>query len=231
MKNKLVIVTSLCLLVQAPAWAEEAKDSIEPQPANNNGSFYGSLAGGVAFFHNGNVDVANNPSGDADFEFETGSSFSLRVGYDFGSLRVEGEFGHSQADISSLDTDTGSVSVDSQYSNNGFMANALWDFDFKPFVVSAGFGVGASMVKFDQMDNSGFIAVAKCEDTVFSGQLILSASYNLNKNTSFGINYRYLMTSDLSDSGYVDTGGSGQSDIDFDGVNASMLELFVTYKF
>lgn len=204
----------------------------EPAPEqNNNGSFYGSLFGGVAFFQDGRADVKNNPSGAADFEFETGSSFGLCLGYDFGSFRLEGEINHAQADISMLDTDTGSVSVDSGFSSNGFMANALWDFDFKPFVVSAGLGVGAGMVKFDQMDNSGFIAVSECEETVFSGQLILSASYNLNEKTSLGLSYRYLMTSGLSDSGFVDTGGSGKSDIDFDGVNASMLELFVTYKF
>lgn len=232
MKNKLVIVTSFCLLVQAPAWAEEAKDSIELQPAeNNNGSFYGSLAGGVAFFQDGNVDVANNPSGDADFEFDTGSSFSLRVGYDFGSLRLEGEFNHSQADVSSLETNTGSVSVDSQFSNNGLMANAYWDFDFKPFVFSAGVGIGASNIKYDEMENSGFIAVAESEDTVFTGQLILSAAYNLSEKASVGLNYRYQMISDLSDNGYVDTGGAGKSDIDFDSTNVSVLELFFSYRF
>lgn len=232
MKNKLVIVTSLGMLIPSTVWSQEAKDMIEPAPVSiNNGSFYGSLAGGVAFFQDGNVDVANNPSGDADFEFDTGSSFSLRLGYDFGSLRLEGEYNHLQADVSSLETNTGSVSVDSQFSNNGLMANAFWDFDFKPFVFSAGLGIGASKIKYDEMENSGFIAVAESEDTVFTGQLILSAAYSLNEKTSVGLSYRYQMISDLSDNGDVDTGGAGKSDIDFDNTNVSVLELFLSYRF
>lgn len=232
MKNKLVIVSCLCMLVQSTVRGQEAKDIIGPAPYPiNNGSFYGSLAGGVAFFQDGNVDVKSNRSGAADFEFDTGSSVSLRVGYDFGSFRLEGEFNHSQADISALETDTGSVSVGSQFSNNGLMANALWDFDLQPFVFSAGVGIGASQIKYDEMGNSGFIAVAECDEMVFSGQLILSAAYNLNENASFGINYRYQMMSDLNDSGYVDTGGAGKSDIDFDATDVSVLELFFTYRF
>lgn len=228
MKSTTLLASSLILLSQSAVMAGYEEAGVQKQ--KNNGSFYGSLFGGVAFFQDGRVDVKNNPSGASDFEFDTGSSIGLRVGYDFGALRVEGEFSHSQADISTLDTNPGSVSVNSQYSNNGLMVNALWDFDFKPFVLSAGFGVGAGMVKYDQMANGGFIAVAESEDTVFSGQLILSATYSLNENTALGINYRYLMTSGVSDSGYVTT-GNAPSSIDFDGVDASMLELFLTYKF
>lgn len=232
MKNKFVIVTSLCIFAQSSVWGQDSKDMIEPAPVSmNNGSFYGSLAGGVAFFQDGNVDVKKTPSGDADFEFDTGSSFSLRLGYDFGSLRLEAEYNHVQADVTSLSTDTGSVSVDSEFSGDSFMANALWDFDFKSFVFSAGVGIGASKTKYDEMENSGFVAVAESEATVLSGQLILSAAYNINEKASLGISYRYLMMSDLNDSGYVDTGGAGKSDIDFDATDASVVELFFSYRF
>ena len=81
------------------------------------------------------------------------------------------------------------------------------------------------------MENSGFIAVAESEDTVFTGQLILSAAYSLNEKTSVGLSYRYQMISDLSDNGDVDTGGAGKSDIDFDNTNVSVLELFLSYRF
>lgn len=201
------------------------------QPWYNNGSFYASLSGGVAVFGDGSVDVAKNESGSADFDFDTGTAFALRVGHDFGTFRFEGEFSHTQADISSLDTSTGSVSVGSQFTGYGFMANALWDFDYKPFVFSAGFGLGASSIKIDEMGDSEFIAVAESEDTVFSGQLILGVSYQLNEKTSVGMNYRYLMVSDLDDNGYVDTGLTGASDISFDSFDASIFELFVTWRF
>jgi opacity protein-like surface antigen len=111
------------------------------------------------------------------------------------------------------------------------MANALWDFDYKPFVFSAGFGLGASSIKIDEMGDSEFIAVAEREDTVFSGQLILGVSYQLNEKTSVGMNYRYLMVSDLDDNGFVAIKEGGSSDISFDSFDASIFELFVTWRF
>mgnify|MGYP003836607507 CR=1 FL=1 len=197
----------------------------------NNGSFYGSLAAGFALFQDGTVDVKNNPSGDAELEMDTGYSCDLRLGYDFGSFRVEGDLFRIQADVSSLETGTGDVSVNSEYSSYGLMVNGLWDFDLKPFVVSAGLGLGFSNSKFDQMANSGFIAVAESEQTVFTGQFILSASYNLSENASVGVGYRYQIASGFDDSGYVDTLGGGESDISFDPVNASIFEVMFTYRF
>lgn len=232
MKTKLVIATSLCLLVQSSVWGQYSKDVIDPAPYPiNNGSFYGSIAGGAAFVQDGRVKVKENLSGASDFEYDTGSSISLRAGYDFGSWRLEGEFNHTQADVSSLDLSGGSVGVDSEFSSNAFMANALWDFEFERFVFSAGVGVGFSKVKFDEMKSFGFVAVAESEDTVFSAQLILGAAYNLSERASVGINYRYQMISDVSDSGDVDTSIFGKSDIDFDSTDISVLELFFTYRF
>jgi opacity protein-like surface antigen len=232
MKNKLAFASFVILASQAAAFAGELEAPVAAGPRwYQNGSFYTSLSGGAAIFSDGTVDVVNNPSGKADFEFDTGSSFALRVGHDFGALRVEGEFSYTQAEISALETSTGSVSVGSDLAAYGFMANALWDIDFKPFTFSAGFGVGATKVKVDAMENSGFIAVAESGDTVFSAQLILGLSYQLNERTSVGLNYRYLMISDFDDNGYVDTGGAGPSDISFDNMNASIVELFVSWRF
>lgn len=232
MNSKLAIASSLVLTSLSPAMAGELGESAQSaQPWYQNGSFYASLSGGVAVFGDGNVDVANNPSGAADFDIDAGTAFALRAGHDFGSLRLEGEFSYTQADISALNTNTGSVSVGSEFTGYGFMANALWDFDYKPFVFSVGFGLGASSIKIDEMSNSGFIAVAESEDTVFSGQLILGVNYQLNERTLVGMNYRYLMISDFDDNGYVDTGVAGPSDISYDNFNASVFELIVTWRF
>lgn len=221
---------SLCILSgQSPLMAEEV---VEPaKPWYNNGSFYGSLAGGVAIFGDGNVNVANNPSGAADFEFDTGAAFAMRLGHDFGFLRVEGEFNFTQADVSSLDTVTGAVSVGSQFTGYGFMANALWDHEYESFVFSAGAGIGFTRIQIDEMSNAGFIAVAESSDTVFSGQLILGVRYQLNEDTAVGMNFRYLMASELDDNGYVNSGPVGQSDISFDNFKASIFEVFVTWRF
>jgi len=204
---------------------------IQQSAVGSAGSFYGSLAGGVALFGDGRVDVSSNPSGASDFEFDTGLSAALRLGYDFGSLRLEGEISQIQADISNLDTVTGPVSVGSEYTSLGFMINGLWDFDFQPFVFSAGLGLGVSNSKFDEMSNAGFVAVAESEETVFAAQLILSAAYHLSENTSMGISYRYQMISDVNDQGFVDTELVSPSDMSFDNIDVSIFELFFTYEF
>ena len=227
MKTTTALVSSFVLVCQATVTAEDAS----VKPWYQNGSFYASLSGGVAVFGDGNVDVDNNPSGAADFDIDTGSSFAMRLGHDFGTFRIEGEFSYSQADISSLDTPTGGVDVNSEFTGYGFMANALWDFDFKPFILSAGAGIGFSNVEYDTMSNAGFIAVADSSDTVFSGQLILGVGYQLNENATLGLNYRYVMVSGVDDKGYVDTGVGGQSDISFDDLDASIFELFFTWRF
>ena len=235
MKIKTALVCSLVLACHASVMAgETAKPWYQNDSFGSfykNASFYTSLSGGVAVFGDGNVDVSNNPSGSADFDIDTGSAFALRLGSDFGSLRIEGEFSYTQADISSLDTPTGGVDVDSQLTSYGFMANALWDFDFKPFTISAGAGLGLSNVEYDRMSNSGFTAVADSSDTVFSSQLILGVGYQLNENATIGLNYRYLMISGVDDSGNVDTGIGGDSDISFDDLDASIVELFVSWRF
>jgi opacity protein-like surface antigen len=231
MKSNLAFASSLVLANLSPVMAGELQqDAQSGQPWYQNGFFYSSLAAGVAVFGDGNVDVKNSPSGSADFDMDTGTAFAFRLGHDFGAFRLEGEFSHTQSDISSLDTSTGSISVDSQFTGYGFMANALWDFDLKPWVFSAGFGLGASRVEIDEMESAGFTAVSKSEETVFSGQFILGASYQLNERTSLGINYRYLMVSGLDDKGNVGTDLSGFSDISFDRFDASIFELFVTWR-
>jgi opacity protein-like surface antigen len=229
MKTKSILVIPLILACHSAVIAGQDSDSA--QSWYQNGSFYTSLSGGVAFLGEGNVDVDKNPSGSADFDIDDGSAFAIALGHDFGSLRVEGQFNYTQADISSLSTNTGSIDIDSQFTSYGFMANALWDFDFKPFTVSAGGGIGFSSIEYDSMSNSGFTAVADCSDTVFTSQLIFGVGYQLSENATVGVNYRYLMVGGVDDSGDVDTGVGGESDISFDSVDASILEIFFSWRF
>ena len=64
MKTKTIIVYSFVLACHSAVTAQEA----DAKPWYQNGSFYGSLAGGVAVFGDGTVNVKNNYSGDADFD-------------------------------------------------------------------------------------------------------------------------------------------------------------------
>ena len=190
-----------------------------------------SAAAGVALFGDGAVNVRNNNSGADDFDFDTGYSLALRAGHSFGPLRLEGEFNYVDADIDTIESMTGPISVDSNLTTIGLMGNALWDFDFKPFTFTVGAGIGFAHLSYDEMTDQGNVLVADSSDTVFASQLILGVSYDINPNTKVGLNYRYVMMGGVDDSGDVDTDMADSSDISFDNIGASIFELSVTYKF
>lgn len=214
MNKKLILVSSLSILSVLSLSAQE-----------NEGAFYASVFGGLALIEDGTVTVSSAGSGDADFEIDYGYSAGLRLGYDFGSFRVEGEFSQMEADIDKLD----GVDVASEISSYGFMLNALLDFDFDPIALSVGVGAGASKVEIDEMSNSGLTIVSESEDTVLSYQAMIRANYSVCENGVIGLSYRYLMTSDFDDDGDVVTGPN--SDMDFDGIGVSLIEVFFTYEF
>ena len=220
MNKKLILVCSLCLLALVPLSAKE-----------NDQGWYGSIYGGIALFGDGEVDVKRNDSGSAEVEIDDGYVAGLRVGYDLGKFRLEGEYAYMQADIGELKSTTGDIDVDSEVRSNALMLNGVFDFDFDRFVLSAGVGVGISSVKFGEMVSDGFIAVSEISGTVFSGQGILEARYLINDTASIGLDYRYFATGGLSDEGYVDTEGGGMSDIEYDGLGVSRIELFFTFRF
>jgi opacity protein-like surface antigen len=195
--------------------------------------FYGSAFGGAAIFNDGSVDVSTNTSGAADFEIEAGLSLGLRLGYDFGTFRVEGEYTYASGDIESLETSTGDVSVDSDITSNAVMLNALVDFDLSSSVLlSAGVGIGASNVQYGSVEIGGSTVVDAVDETVFSYQGIIRASYLLSENATLGVSYRYLVTDDVSGSGGVITSSPDQrSEIDFDSVGVSLFEIFFSYEF
>lgn len=234
---KPITVASLLALASfSPLMAQEAKKPWDitqwnVYPFNQPGSFYIALGGGAALFGDGSVDVIDNKSGSADFDLDTGYSFALRAGHSFGPLRLEGEFNYLDADISSIDSLTGPISVNSSLTSVGLMGNVLWDFDFEPFTVSVGGGIGFSNLSYDEMSDQGNILVADGSDTVFMSQFIIGVGYDLNESTKIGLNYRYMMMSGFNDSGKVDTNDLDSSDISFDDIGASILELSVTWKF
>ncbi|PXA05119.1 hypothetical protein DDZ13_03925 [Coraliomargarita sinensis] len=208
----------------------------EESAATSEGAFYGNVFGGFAVFGDGSVDVAANPSGETDFEIESGYSAGLLLGYDFGTFRLEGEFSHITGDIDTLELDTGDADVDSDFESNSLMINGLFDFDFDniPLTLSLGAGIGASKVEYSSMvDVNDFTLVDDIDETVLIYQGIIRGSYALNERASLGLSYRYVVTEDTSSSGTVDTGATttADSDIEFDSVGVSLFEIFFSYDF
>lgn len=233
---KIITVASLLALANlSPLMAQEAKKTWDitqwnVYPWNQPGSFYIASSGGAAFFSDGAVDVNNNKSGADDLDLDTGYSFALRAGHSFGPLRMEAEFDYIEADITAIDSFTGPISVNSNLTSIGFMGNALWDFDLKPFTLSVGAGIGFTQLSYDEMTDQGNILVAKSSDTVFASQFIIGLGYKLNENTNVSLNYRHMVMSGFDDRGKVDTNNLDTSDINFDDIGTSILELGITWK-
>lgn len=233
---KIITVASLLALANfSPLMAQEAKkwdiNPMDVYPLNQPGSFYIALGGGAAFFGDGSVDVNNNASGADDLDLDTGYSFAIRAGHSFGPLRLEAEFNYIEANISAIDSLTGPISVNSDLTSVAFMGNVLWDFDFQPFTLSVGAGIGFTNLSYDEMTDQGNILVADSSDTVFASQFIIGLGYKLNENTNVSLNYRYVMMAGFDDRGKVDTNDLDSSDINFDNIGTSILEVAVTWKF
>lgn len=226
--NKYIFALIPAILASNFAAAEE-------QSSQEATGLYGNIFGGFATFDDGSVDVSANPSGESDFEIESGYSAGLLLGYDFGKFRVEGEFSYITGDIDELELDTGDADVSSEFESSSLMINGLVDFEFDsmPITLSLGGGVGASKVEYGSMvDVLGFVLVDDVDETVFMYQGIIRGSYAFSENASLGLSYRYVVTDDVSSDGNVDTGSSSTStDIDFDSVGISLFEVFFSYDF
>lgn len=223
-KTQLLPLVALATLTIAHAQETKA-------PWYQEGGFYATLGTGVAFFNEGSVNVLQNDSGAASFDIDASASLSLRLGHEFGPLRIEGEMHYIDATVSELDSDTGPIIVDSGLTTFGFMANAIWDFDLKPFTVSVGAGMGFNRTEYDAMIDRGNVLVSDSSSTVFANQIMLSASYPINDHASVGLSYRYIMLQGFDDRGKVDTNTLDTSDIDFDNLDGSVIEAFITWQF
>lgn len=223
--NKLILSFLSIVAVCHLSMAEEV---------SSNPGFYGDIFGGAAVFQDGEVNVITTASqAEREFEIDTGYSTGLRLGYDFGSFRVEGEYTYAAGDISSLEASPNSVSVSSEYTSHSLMLNGLIDYDLSPFLISAGVGLGASNVEYGKMSVSGLTAVDDVDGSVFSYQGILRASYQVSERALIGFSYRYVVNEGLDDSGSIDTSTTTtvSSDFKYKEVGISLFEIFFSYDF
>lgn len=221
----------VCCMANAEELSQSAELSESLEPTVSTG-FYGSVFAGIAIFGDGTVDVQENTSGEADFEINDGLSGGLRLGYDFGQFRLEGEYTRTFGDIEELETSTGAVEVNSEFVGNSLLINGLIDIELDAVLLSLGAGVGVIHSSYDIMQNGDIVAVDDSSETVLGYQGIIRASYSLSEDASVGVAYRYFSTADVSDSGLVHTNvPDSPSQIGFDGVAMSIFEIFISYDF
>lgn len=234
--RKLFLLATASLVVAAPAYARD-------------GQVYIGIEGGILFPRNQSGDVLVDytttqtpgtpaaPGGPADvrasnvigIDYRRGYDVDALLGYDFGPIRLEGEFGYKRAKLDSFTIDGGFVSslntalnrpsavpdpgapgvraltatdftLDGRATIYSGMANALLDLGNEDGLsFYAGGGAGRARVKF-----------GGARDDAWAYQLIAGVRYAISDNLDFGVKYRYFQTErlDLTDGSAVNLVGN-----------------------
>lgn len=158
-------------------------------------NWYVSGAGGATWFES-----ADSRAGGSSLEtsFETGYALLGAAGRQFGNgFRAEGEFGYRNAATDKTQLNSGpEFNTDGSVSALSFMANGYYDFDvgmkIKPYI---GGGIGGARVSANDIRINGTQLVDD-SDVVFAYQAIGGLGYDLTRNLTAFVEYRYFATLD-----------------------------------
>lgn len=147
---------------------------------------YVSASGGLSVFHDNDAEIAGVAS-NASVSYKTGYGFNAAAGYRMNDFRLEAEFGYKKADLKNITHPliTGTF-INSDQTVMSYMLNGYYDINldvpsFTPFV-GAGLGLLNGEVNLNGI---------KRDDNVLGFQFTAGGSYNINKNVSLDLYYRY----------------------------------------
>lgn len=193
-------------------------------PSSLKEGFYFSATGGLSF--NADADFDSDAGGSyggfgvsglsSEADYDEGYLFGGALGYDFGKIRVETELFYRENDFDEFedvtangvtingnamgDVNIGDYSADGDISALSCMLNGYYDFETStPLTPYVGAGVG-----FTQLDvNSASVNVdgeslelVNDDDTVLSYQVSAGFGYDVTRNTTIDVGYRYFATED-----------------------------------
>ena len=136
-----------------------------------------------------------------DVEFETGFAFEAAIGYAFNKyLSTDFEFGFISAGIDSVPGFF--VNDYTVLYNAPFLANITLSYPIPRTIVTPYIGAGAggsvSVFDTDGFGNSTDAVFGDDSDVVFAWQVFAGLRFELNKQASLGIGYKYFSTEDSS---------------------------------
>jgi len=130
-----------------------------------------------------------------DHSFNDGFNVGARLGYQFGPLRLEGEY--SFRENTSNATVLGSK-VSGTLSSNTVMFNGIYDFSVG-WPVTPHIGLGLGGASLDGNFNSPTLGYrSRTSDVVFAYQAIAGVRYPMAPNLALDLDYRYRGTSDVN---------------------------------
>jgi len=162
-------------------------------PAFAAGPYVGA-EGGAVFLQKSTVSQSGFP--DFDLKTKTGFGLGLVGGFDFGTYRLEGEFAYRRNNNKEVTSGGLTGTIGGDFSTMALMVNGYYDFKtVSPTVYPyLGAGIGAARDSLKATDDVG---VTQVDDSkiVFAYQLAAGVAYNVTKELTLDLGYKYFATS------------------------------------
>jgi len=146
-----------------------------PLNAEEKGTY---LIGSIGYGQMSDIDIAENLGG-GDFEFDSGFSGELGIGYDFGKLRTEIIYNATNTDLTTVQGTTTDIGVDV----STWMVSAAYDWradkKWQPYL---GAGIGKSTIEVDLAQTIGNVAVVVDDDNITAFKFKAGVNYEATEN-------------------------------------------------
>jgi opacity protein-like surface antigen len=210
-----IVVT--CVLILAGSDVSPANQWVTADPG-----FYVSGHVGPVFVPNLTTTDSEAPGVRARTKVEDGIGLLGALGYDFGTIRTEGEVGYQTSKLDKVVVGSDKTTLTGHLNATTFMANACLDFRGKnvPLVPYLTAGIGMADVAADgvRVPGSGLPAVDESDD-VIAWQIGFGVGWLIDSHWTFDVLYRYFATADAE---------FGTTEMEFASHN---IYLGVRYKF
>lgn len=149
--------------------------TIAPINAEEKGTYF---VGSIGSAQIQDIDISSALGG-GDFEFDSGFSGELGIGYDFGKLRTEITYNGSEGDLDKIQSTTTDISVDV----GTWMVSAAYDWradkKWQPYV---GIGIGTAKIEAKDAQTVGSVAIVVDEDNITTVKLKAGVNYETTEN-------------------------------------------------
>ena len=141
-----------------------------PLNAEEKGTYF---VGSIGYGQMADIDIAENLGG-GDFEFDSGFSGEIGIGYDFGKLRTELTYNATNTDLTTVQGTTTDIGVDV----STWMVSAAYDWraekKWQPYL---GAGIGKSTIEVDLAQTIGNVAVVVDDDNITAFKFKAGVNY------------------------------------------------------
>ena len=148
--------------------------TFSPLMAGEKGTYFiGSIGAGQM----SDIDIASSLGG-GEFEFDTGFSGEIGIGYDFGKFRTEFTYSATNTDLITVQ----GVGTDIGVDVSSWMASAAYDFradkKWQPYI---GAGIGTSTIEVDLARTIGSVSVIVDDDNISTYKLKAGVNYEASE--------------------------------------------------